>query len=216
VYKRQDSRSVQERPSRKKRDISAKGKHWSDSQKLEAVQLYLMLGNLRATAAALRIPEITVKVWRTSAWWKELEAELKLQDELQLSARLKKIAARAFDAVEDRLEHGNFVFDQKTGEVRRIPVNVKDAHKVASDAVAQQYNIARRQVEVANDGQIERRLMQLAEKFAELATKKITQIQDDNRTIEMVEEIGEDYDLSGDSLSRDAGREENQESMSHL
>jgi hypothetical protein len=123
-----------------------------------------------------------------------LESELKIQDELQLSTRLKKIAEKSFAAVEDRLEHGNFVFDQKTGKIRRIPVNLKDAHKVAIESIQQQELIANKHVEVANDGQILNKLEQLAAKFAEMATDKFKQIQDEPRTVEMADVVQEDDD----------------------
>ena len=214
-----DSELLKDRKTRR-RALEAKGKHWSDSQKLEAVQTYLMLGSVRMTSAALKIPEITLKVWRASTWWKDLESELKIQDELQLSTRLKKIAEKSFAAVEDRLEHGNFVFDQKTGKIRRIPVNLKDAHKVALDSIQQKELIGKKHVEVANDGQIMNKLEQLANKFAEMATDKFKQIKDENRTLELVEEVdyieGEDYGLSGDSVRRDAGREEVEEELRDL
>jgi hypothetical protein len=174
----------------KRRAINAgNGVPWSDSQKLEAVQTYLMLGSVRMTSAALKIPVITIQVWRASTWWKDLESELKIQDELQLSTRLKKIAERSFAAVEDRLEHGNFVFDQKTGSIRRIPVPLKDAHKVAMETIQQQDLIASKHVEKANDGQILDKLEQLATKFAEMASDKFKQINDETRTVDMVEEV---------------------------
>lgn len=189
--------ALTDQPDRKKsrykrRAVNAgNGVPWSDSQKLEAVQTYLMLGSVRMTSAALKIPVITIQVWRASTWWKDLESELKIQDELQLSTRLKKIAERSFAAVEDRLEHGNFVFDQKTGSIRRIPVPLKDAHKVAMETIQQQDLIASKHVEKANDGQILDKLEQLANKFAEMASDKFKQITDDSRTVEMAEVIEE-------------------------
>jgi len=181
-----------------RRALDAKGRHWSDSQKLEAVQTYLMLGSVRMTSAALKIPEVTIKIWRSSAWWKDLESELKIQDELQLSTRLKKIAEKSFAAVEDRLEHGNFVFDQKTGKIRRIPVNLKDAHKVAIESIQQQELIANKHVEVANDGQVLDKLAQLAEKFAQMATDQFTKIQAEANIIDIppedITDIEEDFD----------------------
>jgi transposase-like protein len=205
-----DSELLKDRRT-KRRALDAKGKHWSDSQKLEAVQTYLMLGSVRMTSAALKIPEVTLKLWRSSAWWKDLESELKIQDELQLSTRLKKIAEKSFAAVEDRLEHGNFVFDQKTGKIRRIPVNLKDAHKVAIESIQQQELIANKHVEVANDGQILNKLEQLAAKFAEMATDKFKQIQDEPRTVEMADVVQEDDDdadegtMGEDEFGREAG-----------
>lgn len=192
-----DSELLKDRKTRR-RALEAKGKHWSDSQKLEAVQTYLMLGSVRMTAAALKIPEITLKVWRASTWWKDLESELKIQDELQLSTRLKKIAEKSFAAVEDRLEHGNFVFDQKTGKIRRIPVNLKDAHKVALDSIHQKELIGKKHVDVANDGQVLDKLAQLAEKFAQMATDQFTKIQAEANIIDIppedITDIEEDFD----------------------
>ena len=184
-----DSENLKSRRTKRRSLTAGSGVPWSDSQKLEAVQTYLMLGSVRMTSAALKIPEITIKVWRASTWWKDLESELKIQDELQLSTRLKKIAEKSFAAVEDRLEHGNFVLDQKTGKIRRIPVNLKDAHKVAVESIQQQELIANKHVEVANDGQIMDKLEQLANKFAEMASSRFKEIANEERTVELVEDI---------------------------
>lgn len=154
------------------------------------------------TATMLKIPEVTVKVWRTTAWWKELENELKVQDELQLSTRLKQIAEKSFAVVEDRLEHGNYIYDQKTGKIKRVPVNLKDAHKVAVDSVNQRNLIGKKQVETINDGQIAQKLLQLANKFAEIANQQY----DKNRTFDVetvdVEEVSQsDENDNGDESS---------------
>lgn len=210
-----DNPDIKKLKSRPRRPISAKGKNWSDGQKLEAVQTYLMLGSVRTTAAVLNIPEITVKVWRTKSWWKDLEAELKLQDKLQLGTRLKKIAERSLEVVEDRLQNGNYIFDQKTGELVRVPVNLKDAHKVGVDSMNQREILERGQADNLNEGQIDNKLAELATKFAAMVNKKI----DDKRTVEMADVVdvtGENYVLSGNSLPRDAESDEEQEDLPDL
>lgn len=184
-----DSPTRAKRRSYPRRDVDSARKHWSDSQKVEAVKTYLILGSVTLTAGALKIPRETLKYWRTMQWWREIEADLKTEDELQMSSRLKKIVAKSLDLVEDRLEHGNFVFDQKTGDIRRIPVPLKDVQATAIAAITQRDVIATRNYEKLNDGQIENKLEKLAERFAELAAKKIVQIKDEERTIELVEEI---------------------------
>lgn len=184
-----DSPLRAKRRSYPRRDVDSARKHWSDSQKVEAVKTYLILGSVTLTAGALKIPRETLKYWRTMQWWREIEADLKTEDELQMSSRLKKIVAKSLDLVEDRLEHGNFVFDQKTGDIRRIPVPLKDVQATAIAAITQRDVIATRNYEKLNDGQIENKLEKLAERFAELAAKKIVQIKDEERTIELVEEI---------------------------
>ena len=184
---RKTMKSSKNRPVRAQTNL-----RWSDNQKLEAVQTYLVLGNARLTAGALKIPLETIYDWKSRSWWKELEEELRLTDELQLSAKLQKITAKSLDAVEDRLEHGNWVYDQKTGGLRRIPAPLKDVHKVALDSVSQRDIILKRKDTTINDGQVEDKLEKLAERFAEIAANKIKNLADQERTVEMVEEVTED------------------------
>lgn len=147
---------------------------WSDRQKLEAVQTYLMLGNVAMTARVLKIPDDTLRRWYRQAWWKEIEGELKVQDDLQLSARMKKIADKTFDVVEDRLEHGDWVYDQKTGALRRKGVSARDAHKIGIDLLDKREKILNKSGPTATEQGVEEKLATLAEKFASMVNGKIT------------------------------------------
>lgn len=163
------------KPTRR-RALSARKSRWADSQKIEAVTTYMILGNLKLVSGALSVPYDTLKVWKASEWWKTMESDLRVQEDLQLSNRLKKIIANSYDAVEDRLANGDFMFDQKTGEMRRKPVNMRDAHKVAVDLSDRRDVMLERHIageSVTND-KIEQTLRNLAEQFAQIAnqTKK--------------------------------------------
>src|SRR6185437_15902379 len=85
-------------------------RRYSDSQKIEAVTTYLMLGSLTMVAAMLKININTLKVWKKSEWWKEVEQDLRVQEDLQLSKRLQHIVTKSLNVVEDRLESGDFVY----------------------------------------------------------------------------------------------------------
>lgn len=148
------------------RAVSATGKWWSEPQKLEAVKTYLMTGNVAMTARILKIPEDTLRRWVKMPWWVEIVEDLKSQDELILSARLKKIVEKTFDVVEDRLEHGDYVYDQKTGQMRRKPVALRDAHKVGVDLTAQRQQLLERHAPRASEEAIDDKLNKLAAKFA--------------------------------------------------
>lgn len=158
-------------PSTRRRAVGSTKKRWSDSQKVEAVQTYLILGSLNLVSGALQIPFDTLKVWKASEWWKTMIEELRVQEDLQLSTRLKKIINRSYDVVEDRLEHGDFVYDQKTGKLRRKPVSMKDAHTVAKDMLVQQEHLIDRHMSetTVSVDKIEKRLADLAESFAKIA-----------------------------------------------
>lgn len=186
---------------------------WSDKQKLETVQTYLMLGNAAMTARVLKIPEDTVYRWRKSAWWKEIEGELRVQDELQLSARLQKVVAKSMDAVEERLENGDYVYNQKTGEMRRKPVSMRDAHKVSMDLIDKRHLINNRNAPTASEEQMNDKLAKMMIQFANFAkgqldknntidVQDVTIVEDANEN-EMVQDNG-----SSDEVHSDFGQEE--------
>ena len=181
-----DTLSKQERKSKRDRSITAEtNRQWSDNQKTEAIQSYLLLGNLALTSRILGIPEITLRVWKRTEWWADMVNEIKSQDRIQLSARMKKIVDASLTVVEDRLLNGDYQFDQKTGQNIRKPVNMKDAHKVAVDLQDRQDLLEKTEKPEITEDKIESRLLQLAEKFADMATKKIEQTNNSRRTVDV-------------------------------
>lgn len=179
-----DAESKKDKKGMRARSIAAPtNKQWSDTQKVEAIQSYLLLGNLALTSRILGIPEITLRVWKTTDWWKDKVHEIKTQDRIVLSSRMKKIVDASLTVVEDRLVNGDFQFDQKTGQTVRKPVNLKDAHKVAVDLQDRQELMEKTEKPETSDEGIETRLLKLAEKFADMATMKIEQQALEKRTI---------------------------------
>lgn len=152
---------------------SKKGwKRWyTDAEKLEAVKLYLLTGNQAATAAALNMHKNTMSTWVNSQWFKDMADQLKYQGNIQLSGKLKKIAEKAQIAVEDRIEHGDWIYDQKTGEMRRKPISARDAAKVATDFLDKAWQIEDKVDKGKVEEQTQDRLAQLAEAFAKFANK---------------------------------------------
>lgn len=190
-----DSPRLKEVKTKPNRAVNAEtNRRWSDKQKMEAVQSYLLLGNLSLTSRILGIPLITLKVWKNSMWWKDCVQEIKTQEKIQLSGRLKKIVDSSLSVVEDRLENGDFQFDQKTGQVIRKPVNMKDAHKVAVDLQERHELLEKADKEIITDEGVEDKLLKLAEKFADMATKKIEQKRDEARTIDVVDVVVDEDD----------------------
>lgn len=157
---------------------------WSEKQRMEAVNSYLLLGNLALTSRILNIPEITLRVWKAQTWWKDAVLEIKSSEKMQLSSRIRKLVDGALAVVEDRLTNGDFQYDQKTGVVVRKPVNMKDAHKVAIDMSDKHEALERSERPEQTEEHVEDKLLALAAKFADMATKKIEQNTNAARTVE--------------------------------
>lgn len=164
-----DSPNLRHVPSKRRRAVSAGGHRWSDSQKLEAVTTYLALGNLVLTSSVLKIPEMTLRAWKQTQWWKEIEEDLKVQDDLQLSTRLKNIIESTLAATEDRIKNGNFIYDNRTGTLVRKPVDLKDVHRVTMDMVEKRDSILNKQPNSVPLEQTAARLEKLAKKFEDMA-----------------------------------------------
>lgn len=147
---------------------------YTENQKLEAVKLWLVVGNLHQTAAALKIPYDTVKTWRYSDWWEKLAVEIKSEGRMELSARLKKIAEKALEATLDRIENGDWQMSP-TGELVRRPVAAAVVSKIATDAI-QKVEELERVPETTSLQSVNDRLKSLAQNF-ESFSKKVRKVE---------------------------------------
>lgn len=161
------------------------------AQRLEAVQLYLMFGgNVGKTAGALKIPEQTIYAWRKTDWWHEMEEACRTEENLELSSKLKKIIEKSSSIILDRLENGDWIYDQKTGQMVRKPVAMKDAQKTVNDFIDKREKLNRTQSHTVAQEHIEDKLAKLAQAFTELAKpKQPIQVTDVIFAEEQVEEI---------------------------
>ena len=108
---------------------------WSQEARIAAVSQYLVLGNMALVSSVTKIPHQLLRAWKGQPWWAEVESQIRATDNLQMDGKLTKIVDKSLDAVMDRLENGEFVYNQKTGQVIRKQVNMKDAAKVTVDMI---------------------------------------------------------------------------------
>lgn len=145
-------------------------KSWGDKQKLEAVNTFVVLGgSVPQTAVALQIPVETLRSWTKTQWWKELYEEVKQEDNIVLSHKLQNIVARSLALVEDRLEKGDFFYDQKTGKVVRKEVSLRDAHEVMKSSFQMKESIEKPQTAVLEESSVSDKLAALAKQFEQFA-----------------------------------------------
>ena len=147
---------------------------WSDAKKLEVVTTYLALGKIPLVEAMTTVPRATIRQWKMQPWWKELELEIVSEDDLELSGKLKKIVDRSLDAVVDRINNGEFVYNSKTGKIDRIPVKLRDVHRVSVDLIDKYQLIRGKHTQRIEKVNLEDAMLKLALQFAEWAkgTKK--------------------------------------------
>lgn len=153
--------------------------HYTDKQKLDAVTLYLTLGSVALTAATLKISERTIWLWKRTDWWADLVNEIKKEDKIVLSSKLRKIVDKSWSVMEDRMENGDWVLNQKTGELQRKPASLRDVSTVAFQAAQLVDKFDKTDSFVVATEQIEEKLNKLAQAFADLSKGKKTPIPED-------------------------------------
>ena len=146
---------------------------WPENKRIEAVTTYLTTGNWRLTESITGIPEITLKSWANKPWWKEYKADIQSQETIVLDKKLEKVMDKALDSVMDRLENGEFIYDEKTGKVKRVPPKLRDTNKVLTDMIDKRSLIKKINKAPEENKQITAdHLVQLAQAFAQFTTGK--------------------------------------------
>lgn len=166
IYMLSDNKRLAKLPSKK-----GNTRWYTDAEKLEAVKLYMITGNQAAVAAALNLNKNTMNQWTNSQWFKDLSEQIKREGNIKLTNKLKGIAEKALDITIDRLDNGDFFYDQKTGEVRRKPIQAKDAHKIAVDFLDKSWEAESKIDKTAEESSTENKLNALAAAFIDMAKK---------------------------------------------
>lgn len=159
---------------------------WSEKQRIEAVTTWLATGNLTLTAAAINIPLDTVQRWRRTPWWNELVESIRSEENLQLDGKLAKVVNKSVDQLLDRVENGDFQYDQKTGQLVRKPISARDAAKVTTDMIDRRELLqGRKEKQVEGTKKVEEHLLKLAEEFKRFAEAK--QVKGEAKVLEVTD-----------------------------
>ena len=150
---------------------------WPQEARVQAVSQYLVLGNMALVSGITGIPHQLLRAWKRQPWWNEITEQVRATENLQMDNKLSKIVDRSLDAVLDRLENGEFVYNQKTGQVIRRQVNMKDAAKVSVDLITKRELLRGNATERKETSQISvaDQLKELALEFAKWSSPTLQQ-----------------------------------------
>jgi len=140
---------------------------WPVEKKIEVVTKFLALGNLRLVAELSGISYDTIRDWQKTSWWKDMENEIRVSRNIQQDSKLTRIIDKALDSIEDRIENGEHVFDQRTGQVVRRPVALRDVNTTANTLMQRQAILEK----MGGDNNINQTQKTITEQLAMLATE---------------------------------------------
>jgi len=147
--------------------VATKGGSYSWEVKKDAIEKFYMCGNTRMTSELTGVSVDTIENWKKQDWWQGYLTELKATERIQTDQKLRKIIDRSLVIMEDRLENGDVVLNNKTGELVRKPVNLRDTSEVANKLMHQRIQLEKANTEI----QVQKETMQdtlklLANEFA--------------------------------------------------
>jgi hypothetical protein len=173
------------------------GKTWPGEKWVECVSQWLVIGNLKEVAAMTGVPYDLIRKWKGTLKWQEIEKEVRASQIINLDTKLGKIVEKSLDAVLDRVENGDFIYDQKSGEIKRRPAQLRDVHRVAVDAISKQ-DLVRKGMEQRGDSgkqSVEEHLKVLAGEMAKWFEKDAKKTE----VIDLVEVEDAVYSMAGET-----------------
>ena len=114
---------------------------FSWEKRMDVVARYMLIGNLRVVSEQTGVNYRSLIEWKKSDWWPEMVEQLRRQKKGKTNDSLTKIIEQSLDVMQDRLENGDFVLNNKTGEIVRKPVGVKEATAIATGLIQRQLQL---------------------------------------------------------------------------
>lgn len=104
-------------------------------------------------------------------WWKELIAKIRSEEDQVLDAKLSKTMDKALEQLMDRLENGEYIYDQKTGKIKRMPAKLRDLNIAFNNVLDKRQLIRKQPTKIVEQQSTALALQQLADSFAKFVNK---------------------------------------------
>lgn len=148
------------------------GDDWTWETKVAVATALIDLGNRRLVAELSTVPYDTIRDWQKTDWWVTLQQEIKASRRAELNNKVTSIAEKALIALEDRLVNGDYILNNKTGEIVRKPVGAKEANSIAQNLLTQKIKMEEQeQTAVAIQESVPEMLKMIANEFAKINRK---------------------------------------------
>lgn len=147
------------------------GGWWSDAKKVDVVKTYLITGSLADASRVNGIPYDTIRHWRMTDWWKEIEDNLRAEDNMVLSAGLRGRINKAMALAEDRMDGGDYHFN-KEGEIVRKPVGLREINKALEVFVKTKNEVDNAPKQAQTIQGVQDALAKISEQFSKLTLRQ--------------------------------------------
>ena len=99
---------------------------YSDAQKLKVACTFAVTGNSRRVSELTGVKEGTIRAWKTTEWWHEIQSRIRTEANEELDTKLSKAIDKAVEQINDRIDHGDFIYNAKQDKLVRKHAGVRD------------------------------------------------------------------------------------------
>ena len=152
---------------------------YSTEQKYDILEKIEIYGNLREVSRQSGVPYNTLLSWKKQEWYHSMMSDIRAAARAEMTSKMSRIVDKALAAVEDRIENGEKILNNKTGKFITKPVVLRDVARVASDLLGKQVKLEElASKEAHKDENISDTLQQLAKEFARFNRKDKAEVVD--------------------------------------
>lgn len=166
VYARQRGR-----PKKPETVSQGRGVRISPEKKVEAVTLWCLLGNLRTVANTMGINYETIKDWKSQPWWNDVARTVKEESDEEIDSKLGGLIKKSLLAIEDRLEHGDFVVTRQNDIIRK-QISAADSLKILSTSFDKRQLLRGKATSISENLSTDDKLKKIADKLATFSNVK--------------------------------------------
>ena len=159
---------------REKKTLPHEPGWWDKKKQLEAVTTYLATGSLAETSRIINVPYRTVQSWKLeSEWWPKVVEEIQSGENQKVDQKMSRIIDKTLEKLVERIEDGDYMYDQKTGRMVKVPLKARDLERITSGLFDKRQLIRKQPTNIKADPSNQAdRLLKLAEQFASFAAGK--------------------------------------------
>ena len=159
---------------REKKTLPHEPGWWDKKKQLEAVTTYLATGSIAETSRIINVPYRTVQSWKLeSEWWPKVVEEIQSGENQKVDQKMSRIIDKTLEKLVERIEDGDYMYDQKTGRMVKVPLKARDLERITSGLFDKRQLIRKQPTNIKADPSNQAdRLLKLAEQFASFAAGK--------------------------------------------
>ena len=159
---------------REKKTLPHEPGWWDKKKQLEAVTTYLATGSIAETSRIINVPYRTVQSWKLeSEWWPKVVEEIQSGENQKVDQKMSRIIDKTLEKLVERIEDGDYMYDQKTGRMVKVPLKARDLERITSGLFDKRQLIRKQPTNIKSDPSNQTdRLLKLAEQFASFAAGK--------------------------------------------